>query len=179
LLIFAGNYTVKIVFMGKIPDRFRETTLFLGKLLSGKQYAFRGTTSLVLQGLEMNVDDIDLLTDKETALICNRLLGDYLIERVSYSQSNKFRSYFGRFKINNIPVEVMGEWQIKDQKGKWGDVFDASEDEIRKIEFNNILIRVTKIETELSMFAQMARWRAYHKIKRQIKEKDKEQRILF
>jgi len=143
-----------------------KTVLLLADLLYSRQYAFRGTVSLVLQGLEMNVDDIDIVCDKETALSCNKILSRFLIERVAFRESPKFRSYFGKFSVNNVPVEVMGEWEIKDGKGKWSEPFNASER--KKLTINDKDIFVTTIEEELLMFAKMGRWTAYQKIKRQL-----------
>jgi hypothetical protein len=162
------------------PEKFEETILLLADILDGYQYAFRGTTSLVLQGLTMNVDDIDLLCDKKTALSCNKLLGDYLVEEVSYKEADKFKSYYGRFKINGIEVEVMGEWQLRDTKGGWSEPFTASEGEKKEIAVDDQAVYVTRIETELSLFAKMGRWNAYHKIKRQLpKEEDQDQLKLL
>jgi len=151
------------------PKQFKKTILFLAKKLQGCQYAFRGTASLVLQGLEMNVDDIDILCNKKTALKCNRLLKDFLVEKVSYKKSPKFKSFFGKFEVNGISVEVMGDWQIKDTKGVWGQPFTADGGQRKEISFVGKKVWVTKTETELLMFAQMGRWTAYQKIKKQLK----------
>jgi hypothetical protein len=149
------------------PQDLEKNVLFLAKVLAGQQYAFRGTTSLVLQGIKMNVDDIDILTDKPTALACNQLLADFISEEVAYKESPQFKSFFGKFQVNGILVEVMGEWQIKDKKGDWGQVFKAVEEEKKEIKLQEQKIWVTTIPTELVMFAQMNRWPAYHKIKKQ------------
>ncbi len=161
--------------MSKRPSRFEETLLFLQSKLEGKQYAFRGTASLVLQGLKMNVDDIDVLADKDTALLCNNLFEGYLVEEVSFKEADKFRSYFGKFRINEILVEVMGQWQIKDTKGGWSVPFNASKGEITMVKLEDREVPVTKVETELDMFAKMGRWNAFHKIRRQCESRKQEE----
>lgn len=133
-------------------------TTEIAKLLSGHQYAIRGTASLVLQGYDMGVDDIDVL--------CNEKTAEFL--KLPYSESKQFKSYFGKKIINGIQVEFMGNWQIKNSKGEWSEVFDASDDEIKIIDIENRPIRVTKVETELKMYALMNRWSVYHKLKKQI-----------
>jgi len=156
---------------------FSKTVLLLAESLQSYQYAFRGTASLFLQGIEMNVDDIDILSDKETALSCNELLKEYLLEEVSYKESKQFKSYFGKFNIEGMPVEIMGEWQIKDVKGNWTKPYSA-ENRI-KMEFEGKEIYVISIEEELLFFAKMGRWTAYQKIKRQLEEKKGKQKSLF
>lgn len=156
--------------MSQKPSDFEKTVLMLASILKETQYAFRGTTSLVLQKIDMNVDDIDILCDKETALACNDLLKEYLVEKVKYKESDKFKSYYGKFRVNNIQVEIMGEWQILDTKNKWSKPFDTKNDQRIKVVINNEEVFVTTIDTELKMFTLMGRWNAYHKTKRQVKE---------
>ena len=167
--------------MAKTPKNFQKTILFLAKALKGYQYAFRGTASLVLQGIDMNVDDIDVLCDQVAAEACNDMLQQFLSEEVAYQESPKFKSNFGKFKINDILVEVYGEWQIKDLKDVWSEPFNASKDEVNEIKLKGQKIRVTKPEVELSMFAKMGRWKAFHKIKKQLEpQKSKsQQQSLF
>ncbi len=146
-----------------------KVVLILAERLKGLRFAIRGTAGLVLQGLEMNVDDIDVLTDKETALACNDLLAEYLIEEVAFKESAKFKSYFGKFEIEGVPVEIMGEWQIKDNKGTWSKPFNAANRQLISIDDEEVFVNSTK--EELTAFAKMGRWTAYQKIKRQLPEK--------
>lgn len=163
--------------MFRKPENFKKVIFLLGKMLQGKTYAFRGTSSLVLQGLEMNVDDIDIVCDKKTALLCNELLKDSLITEVTFSESEKYKSYFGKFNILDVPVEIMGEWQIKDTKGSWSEPILGKER--IKLGLLGEEIYVTTIESELAVFAKMGRWTAYQKILRQVKEKKESQPKLF
>lgn len=160
------------------PENFQKVILLLVARLKNFQYAFRGTASLVLQGLEMNVSDIDIVGDEEAALACNDLLAEYLVEEVAFKQSGKFKSYFGKFAVEGIPVEVMGEWQIKDTKGRWSEPFNASKRKLLRLDRKEVY--VTSIEEELAVFAKMGRWAAYQKIKKQLSSVKKEgQPTLF
>lgn len=148
-----------------------KTAKKLAKLCRNKQYAIRGTASLLLQDIKMGVDDIDIICDKKTALFFNKKLKNEMVEKVEFGESQNFKSYFGRFVMDKISVEVMGEWQIKNKKKKWSKKFDASRDQINSIEIGGQKIKVTKVETELEMFAAMGRWNAFHKIKKQLNSK--------
>lgn len=151
-----------------VPPQFSQTILLLSDLLAARQYAFRGTASLVLQGFDFNVDDIDILTDRKTAEACNEILKDYLESRVEYKESDKYKSWFGKFKINDTPVEVYGDWQIKSEKGEWSRVFDASGDEIKEIDYQGRRVRVTTPATELATYALIGRWNVFHKLKKEL-----------
>lgn len=176
----------------KIPQNFEQTIILIAQILKGRQYAIRGTASLVLQGIEMNVDDIDILCNKETALECNKIFKDYLIKEIAYKGSDKFKSYFGEFNIQGVKVEVMGDWQIwdggltqKGVKGSWSKVFCADESEKTTVNLKDAkdttdtAIYVTTIETELLMFALMGRWSAYQKIKRRYENKTQAHLLLI
>src|SRR3989344_3459573 len=110
------------------PENFEKVILFLADRLGERNYAVRGTASLVLQGIEMNVDDVDVVSDKKTALASPTLIGEQcVVKKIKYSKSPKFRSYFGEFLIEGVKVEVMGEWEIKKLNGEWTLPFDGSD----------------------------------------------------
>lgn len=81
--------------------------------MQGENYAIRGTASLVLQGLEMGLDDIDILCDSQTALNTNTKLAEYLVDEVLFKESPKFKSYYGKLLIDGVQAEIMGDWQKK------------------------------------------------------------------
>jgi hypothetical protein len=77
-----------------------------------------GSTSLALQGVNVTPRDIDFLTDKDGAYKINELLKDHKVRPVEYRQSERLRSYLGEFRISNVKVEVMGNYEEK-VKREW------------------------------------------------------------
>jgi len=151
------NYTpdcANFSIMGKIPENFEQTLEIIAKKLHGQQYAVRGTASLVLQDIDMNVDDIDIVCDKNTAEA----------QGAVFSETPKYKSYFLQTIINGIKVEFMGDWQIKKTKGVWSQVYDANKSQVTNHKHPEITI--TTIDTELAMFTDMGRWTTFQKIKR-------------
>ncbi|MFC1649443.1 5'-3' exonuclease H3TH domain-containing protein [Patescibacteria group bacterium] len=143
------------------------------KLPKGK-WAIRGTASLVLQGLDMVADDVDVVCDKSTAQTAQKKLGKYQVRKIAFSKDKKFQSHFGAFNIDNTMVEVYGGWQINGDKG-WSKVFDGKGEQQITIVARGEEIPVTTVDTELEMFATMGRWNAFHKIKKLIGEKNQQQ----
>jgi len=82
------------------------------------RWVLMGSTSLTLQGVNVAPQDIDILTDKDGAYKINELLKDYEIQPVEYRQSRRLRSYLGEFRISNVKVEVMGNYEEK-VKRQW------------------------------------------------------------
>ena len=134
---------------------------------------------MVLQGLDMNVDDIDILCDKETALLTNTKLAGYLVEKVDYKESAKFKSYYGKFLIEGIGVEIMGDWQILDAKQTWSKMYVADADSITHVQIGTLSIPVTKISLELELFARMGRWTAYQKLRKQVDKVPAQQGLFW
>jgi len=151
--------------------------LKLAKKLNSYQYAIRGTASLVLQGYDMGVDDIDIVCDEKTALKINDVFKKDLIEEIKYSESDKFKSFFGKLVIDSVLVEIMGEWQIKNKNGEWGMKYAGKDEEVNIIKIKDTAVKVTKPEIELKVSTEMGRWNEYHKIRKQVDVKS--QQSLF
>ena len=81
-------------------------------------WGLTGSTSFALQGMDIEPHDIDIQTDKATAYLLGKLLSDYEIEPVSFRGNEKIKSHFGRFLVDGIEVEVMGDIQKK-AEGEW------------------------------------------------------------
>jgi len=80
-----------------------------------------GSVSLALQEVNVTPGDIDILTDKPSAYRINHLLKDCEVKPVEYQRSDTVQSHLGEFVINDVKVEVMGDYQEK-VKGKWQDL---------------------------------------------------------
>ncbi|OGC50028.1 hypothetical protein A2W32_03285 [candidate division WWE3 bacterium RBG_16_37_10] len=156
--------------LDKESDKFLMVLQLISDRMGELMYAVRGTAGLVLQGLNMQMEDIDIVCNKETALASYDLFKEFLKENVEYKESDKYKSYFGKLEIKGVMVEIYGEWQILDNKGVWSKPFDGS-DRI-KVKFKGEEFYVVPASTELQMFALMGRWSAFHKIKREIGRKE-------
>lgn len=159
------------------PENFQEVIKFVATSLRSRQYAIRGTASLVLQGIQMNVDDIDIICDKETAIECNEIWKKYTLEKVEFSKSNEFKSFYGKFRYKGVLIEIMGNWQIKKKSDDWSEVYDGKKGRVIEVEESEVC--VTTIKQELRMFSQMGRWNAYQKIKRQFEKQESGQERMF
>lgn len=147
-----------------ISPAFANAITIIAQIGQGTQYAFRGTTSLVLQGYAMGLQDIDLLANRGSAEILDRGLANFVVSPLQYSQTSQHKSYFGQYKIDGVLVEIMGEWQIKN-RGVWSEIFDASPSQITVVNS----LPVTTVATELRCYLLLNRWSTYHKLKRQLK----------
>ena len=88
-----------------------------------KQYdllwALTGSTNFNLQGINININDIDVQTDKKSAYRFEKIFNKHIIKPVKYSSTDKIRSHFGIFNIKGVKVEVMGDIQKRLPNGEW------------------------------------------------------------
>lgn len=83
-------------------------------------WAVTGSLGMVLHGMQMEIHDIDLQTDKDGAFEIERRLVNSLVKIVHFRASERIRSYFGVFEISGIKIEVMGDMQHLEADQTWG-----------------------------------------------------------
>jgi len=84
------------------------------------QWAVTGSLGMVLHGMQMEIHDIDIQTDKEGAYEIERRMVNSLVKIVHFRASERIRSYFGAFEMNGIKIEVMGDMQHLVTDQTWG-----------------------------------------------------------
>jgi 8-oxo-dGTP pyrophosphatase MutT (NUDIX family) len=73
------------------------------------RWAIIGTANLALHGIDIVPGDIDIIADRESAFKIGSLLKEYEASPVAHRQAESMRSYLGRFLVENVEVEVMGD----------------------------------------------------------------------
>lgn len=115
-----------------------------------------GSTSFALQGMELPVHDIDIQTDAESAYLFEKKLAEFVEEPVHFCGNEKIRSHFGKFRCNNIEIEVMGDVQKPQQNGIWGAPTDILKWR-RYILFHGKRIPVLDLEYEIEAYRRIGR----------------------
>ena len=92
--------------------------------LNGPLWAVTGSTSFALQGMELEVHDIDIQTDRAGAYLLAKRLSEFVTEPVHFCGTDQIRSHFGRFLWNGFIIEVMGDIQKPEKDGSWGPPVD-------------------------------------------------------
>lgn len=90
----------------------------------GVNWVVVGSLSLALQGVPIEVHDIDIETDETGAYAIERLFSDLVIRRIAFSSAERIRSHFGALLIDGVEVEVMGDVQHRLEDGSWEDPVD-------------------------------------------------------
>lgn len=152
-----------------IDEKYVEVLRILSEKLKSVKWVLVGSTNLVIQGINIEANDIDVLTDKEDAIKVGELLKEFEIKPVKFGEKYIFRSYNGLFAINGIEVEVMGELEELID-GEWISSYVDEFDNIVIFEFDNFEIPLASLEDELEDYKKMNRKKDQIKIKK-IEEK--------
>jgi len=131
---------------------------------SGVRWVLAGSVSLVLQGVDVKPNDIDILTDEKGAFEINRILKDYEVKPVRFCRSKIFQSYLGEFEIEGVKVEVMGG--LKEfVKGEWRSLSQRLSTS-RIIEIEGIRLPVSQLEDQLRSYQVLGRRKDSSKVRK-------------
>jgi hypothetical protein len=115
-----------------------------------------GSLGMALQGVPVQVHDIDIQTDRDGAYEIERCLAEYVVEPVRYSESERIRSHFGMVEIDGIKVEIMGDIQKHLSDGGWEKPVKV-ERYRRWVEVGGMRIPVLLLEYEYQAYLKLGR----------------------
>jgi len=104
-----------------IPTRHLKA---LRKLVSGLEdhsinWVVTGSVGMALQGVPVEVHDIDIQTDKEGVYEIERCFDELIVKPVRYCASGRVWSHLGMLGIDGIEVEIMGDIQKRPDNERW------------------------------------------------------------
>lgn len=82
-------------------------------------WALTGSAGHALQGVPVEVHDIDVQTDEPGAYAVAAALAEDALEPVRIIESEAMRSHLGRFRLHGVVVEVMGAVQTRTAGRDW------------------------------------------------------------
>jgi len=129
---------------------------------SNVRWVLAGSLSLALQGVKVEPNDIDLLTDRRGAFRINAILKKYEKKEVTYSETEKVSSFLGIFEIQGVKVEVMGAYRER-QGTRWVSLSKRLENP-RIIGIDGVRIPVSPIEDQLASYRRSKRPKDVEKV---------------
>lgn len=76
--------------------------------IKGK-WAITGGANHYIRGIIPYINDLDIITSAETGRKIADQLDAYLVKDYIYTESEKIRSFFGMFEVNQLPIDLMGD----------------------------------------------------------------------
>jgi hypothetical protein len=118
-----------------------------------------GTTSLFLQDVDVEPEDIDVFASVDDIHRAGDLLKDYEVLPITFGTTELFKSYRGVYNIKGVKVEVMGDLEEKVSE-EWISLSDRL--------YSPVMIQLGSIEVPVSPLRLQLK--SYQRLKR---EKDK------
>ena len=119
-------------------------------------WALTGSLNLALQGVPVEVNDIDILTDKVGAYEIENCFSEFVARKVAFSSAERIRSYLGALIIDGVKVEIMGDVQLKRENGSWEEPVDLERNK-RTLEIEGIQIPVMSLEHAHQAYVKLGR----------------------
>lgn len=116
-----------------------------------------GSSGLALNGMQIQPDDIDLLTDDAGLTKINQALADYKIELLNFTPSTNIDSTMDKFLIDGCSLEVMSNFKVKSRTdGKWYSV-EHLLDQPKFIDVDNVKIPILPLQQSIELYKLMGR----------------------
>jgi hypothetical protein len=144
--------------MTDIPEKHYKALKIINENLTGKNinWAITGSVGMVLQGMSMEVHDIDLQADKAGVYAIEEALASYSIKPVYLRESLLTFSYYGVLEIEGIQVEIIGAIQKKVDNGDWEEPVDP-EEFCLQVSYKDLTLPVMSLEHEYEAYQIMGR----------------------
>lgn len=119
-------------------------------------WVITGSMGMVLQGMELEVHDIDLQTDELGAYEIERHLSEYVTMPVHDRPSERIRSHFGQLLVEGIQVEIMGALQKRLPDDTWEPPVHV-EDHRQWVEIEGMILPVLSLTYEYQAYLNLNR----------------------
>ena len=111
---------------------------------------------MALQGMDVEIHDIDIQTDKEGAYEVESRFPEYVVKPVRYSSSERICSHLGALEIDNIKVEIMGDIQKRLDDQTWEEPVKVERHKCW-VEIDGMQIPVLSLEYEYQAYLKLGR----------------------
>jgi hypothetical protein len=133
-------------------------------------WAVTGSLGLALHGMDIEVHDIDIQTDKSGAYEIEHRFLSYVVRNIEFSSSEKIRSYFGELNVDGIKVEIMGDIQKRLPDETWENKIDVRHKRCF-INYHGLSIPVMSLEYECQAYYKLGRTEKADQIRRYLEQR--------
>ena len=132
-------------------------------------WALTGSAGLCLQGVELNVHDLDLQTDAKTVFLLENELVEFMKVPVHLWETEHTLSYHGQAEIHGLQVELLGDIRHRQPDGAWGMSLDLRS-VLVWVEWQDFEIPVLSLEHEAISYEKMGRLEKAERIRSAIRK---------
>lgn len=123
-----------------------------------------GSSSLVLNGIKIEANDLDIATSSDGAYIFANIFNKYQEKPVTFGETEFFKSHYGTFNIKDTRVEIMGDLH-ECRSSQWFSRSRRWENPVY-IMIRDMQIPVTSLEDQLESYRESSRPKDQLKLQR-------------
>ena len=111
---------------------------------TGISYTLTGSANLALRGVPLLVNDVDLEMSAQDAGRFQECYAEFAKMPVALRQDEHYRSYFGRFELDGVMLEVMGDLQ-RWEAGDWKPTANTTR---QQLDLDGVAVQAAWLEEE-------------------------------
>lgn len=123
---------------------------------SSVNWVVTASLSLALQGVPVEVHDIDIESDEAGAYEIERLFSESVFTKMCHKEADTIRSHFGQLMIDGIKVDVMGGVQYRRADGTWEEPTDWAS-HVQVIQVGGMQVPVLSLAYEYEGYQKLGR----------------------
>jgi len=142
-----------------IADRYLEVLAVLCERLPlpAVNWALTGSVGHRLQGVDVEIHDVDVQTDADGALQAAERLREHVVAAPRWRESELMRSLLGALRIHDVTVELMGAIQKRPGPGHpWTEPTDPAAHRVI-VRRNRLAIPALSLDYEAGAYASIGR----------------------
>jgi hypothetical protein len=150
-----------------LPKEFVTALHLILERLSGlpEAWALTGSVGMVMQGMPLEVHDIDLQTSPLGAFQIQQRLEEWMSVAVRQVESPIMRSLLGKAVVQGVEVEIIGGVQKRLENGEWEEPVNVAEHR-RWVNWQGRSVPVLTLEYEVEAYRRMGRLEKAEQIRR-------------
>ncbi|MEW6180344.1 MAG: hypothetical protein AB1522_10495 [Chloroflexota bacterium] len=150
-----------------LPKEFETALHLILERLNGlpEAWALTGSAGMVIQGMPLEIHDIDLQTSPLGAVQIQQRLEAWMTVPVRQVDSPNMRSLLGKAVVQGVEVEIIGGLQKRLENGEWEEPVNVAAHR-RWVKWQGWNVPVLELEYEVKAYRRMGRLEKAEKIRR-------------
>ena len=140
-----------------LPEKHENALRTLYDIAPPSKYGWTlsGSAGLRIQGMYVDVNDLDIHVSQEKIHKLEKRLARYMISPVKVLDTGNIRSMDGKASIDGIEVELIADLQVCDKNGEWHNLVDLEEREW--LDWQGVLLPVFPLALEAQIYEGLGR----------------------
>lgn len=125
---------------------------------AGLRWALTGSAGHRLQGVPVEVHDLDVQTDEPGAWAADRVLAELAIARLAPRESERMGSLFGVYQLGLARVELIGA--VKHRRtpdDPWHQALDLTSHDVVRVRWEHLHVPVVCLRYEVAAYQRLGR----------------------